>query len=58
MRTIMFEDLVHFIGHKNLIIGLLPGEPLFESSDIIQGPVHAYMVHDILLFVLFATYKI
>lgn len=38
MRSIMFEDLVHFIGHKNLIIGLLPGEPLFKSSDIIQGP--------------------
>jgi len=41
MLTIMFEDLVHFIGHKNLINGLLPGEPLFKSSDIVQGsPVH------------------
>jgi len=32
----MFEDLVHFIGHKNLIIGLLLEEPLFKSSNIIQ----------------------
>lgn len=38
MSTIMFEDLVLFIGHKNIIIGLLPGEPLFKSLDIIQGP--------------------
>jgi len=38
MRTIMFKDLVHFIGHKNLIIGLLPGEPLFNYLDINQGP--------------------